>query len=281
MTQVDTPPPVTLAAAPNGGRHSPDDHPALPVGIPALAEAASACVAAGAAMLHVHVRDGQGAHVLDAGLYAEATAAIRAATGPDPVVQVTSEALGRYDPAAQRALLRTVRAEAASLALRELAPEAADEAALSRLLGDMLDAGCVPQVILYDTADLSRLRALRDTGRLPVRDLPVLVPLGRYAGGGVGRPQDLLALLGQGLAEFGHWSTCAFGPHEARCVATAACLGGHGRVGFENNLHLPNGRLAPDNAALVAATAGGLRALGLSLQDGPGLRRDWARVLAA
>lgn len=280
MNLADTLPPVTLAAAPNGGWRGPDDHPALPVGIPALARASAACVTAGAAMLHVHVRDGQGAHVLDAGLYAEATAAIRVAAGPDPVVQVTSEALGRYDPAAQRALLRAVSAEAASLALRELAPEASDEAELSRLLGDMLDAGCVPQVILYDAADLSRLRALLDAGRLPVRDLPVLVPLGRYAGDGIGRPQDLLALLGQGLERFGHWSVCAFGRHEARCVAAAALMGGHGRVGLENNLHLPDGRLAPDNAALVAATASGLRGLGLELRDGPGLRADWRRVLA-
>jgi uncharacterized protein (DUF849 family) len=48
---------------------------------------------------------------------------------------------------------------------------------------------------------------------------------------------------------------------------TAAALDGHARVGFENNLYLPDGRLAPDNAALVAAVAEGARTIGRPLAD--------------
>jgi uncharacterized protein (DUF849 family) len=55
---------------------------------------------------------------------------------------------------------------------------------------------------------------------------------------------------------------CAFGPREAAAGLAAAALGGHARVGFENNLQLPDGALAPDNSALVAAVAAALPATG-------------------
>jgi uncharacterized protein (DUF849 family) len=42
-------------------------------------------------------------------------------------------------------------------------------------------------------------------------------------------------------------------------------LGGHVRVGFENNLHLPDGSVAPDNAALVRGVADVSRSLGLEV----------------
>jgi uncharacterized protein (DUF849 family) len=58
------------------------------------------------------------------------------------------------------------------------------------------------------------------------------------------------------------WSVCAFGPRETACAIAAAALGGHARVGFENNFHLPDGSLAADNAALVAAVTEGLSAIG-------------------
>ena len=52
------------------------------------------------------------------------------------------------------------------------------------------------------------------------------------------------------------WALCAFGRREGACVLTAAGLGGHVRVGFENNLRLADGRLAASNAELVAQVDG-------------------------
>jgi len=63
------------------------------------------------------------------------------------------------------------------------------------------------------------------------------------------------------------WTVCAFGPAEAACVTAAALAGGHVRVGFENNLHEPDGRVAPDNAALVRRAVNRIRACGLALAD--------------
>lgn len=47
------------------------------------------------------------------------------------------------------------------------------------------------------------------------------------------------------------WSVCAFGATEAVCMLVAAGLGGHARVGFENNMQLLNGEVAMHNAALI------------------------------
>jgi uncharacterized protein (DUF849 family) len=65
---------------------------------------------------------------------------------------------------------------------------------------------------------------------------------------------------------------CAFGAREGACALTAAALGGHVRIGFENNLHLSDGSLAPDNAALVAETVSGAAFLGRGPADGAAAR---------
>jgi uncharacterized protein (DUF849 family) len=81
--------------APNGARKTKADHPALPIGPAELAATAAACRDAGAAAIHLHVRDEAGGHSLDAGRYREATAEVRAAIGEAMIVQITTEAVGR------------------------------------------------------------------------------------------------------------------------------------------------------------------------------------------
>ncbi|MGB0967112.1 MAG: 3-keto-5-aminohexanoate cleavage protein, partial [Halocynthiibacter sp.] len=63
------------------------------------------------------------------------------------------------------------------------------------------------------------------------------------------------------------WTICAFGPNELACARAALQAGGNLRVGFENNLHLPDGTLARDNAELVSLAVNEGRALGLTLSD--------------
>ncbi len=111
---------MAIAVAPNGGRRTQADHPALPLTPAELARVAAECRDAGAAMIHTHVRDRDGDHLLDAEAYRAAIAAIRAEVGDDLVLQITSESLGRYRPEEQMAVVRATRPEAVSLALREL-----------------------------------------------------------------------------------------------------------------------------------------------------------------
>ncbi len=269
---------VALAVAPNGGRRVKTDHPAIPLTPRDLAETAAACRDAGAAMIHVHVRDRDGNHLLDADAYRAAFAAIEGAVGNGLVLQMTSEALGVYAPAAQMAVVEAVRPEAVSLALRELCPTAAEEQPFADFLLRLKAIGTVPQMIVYSAEEFARLTALMRRGLVPWQDPPVLFVLGRYVAGQTSRPLDLLPFLAPGLPRPAHWMMCAFGRHEAACAAAAALLGGHVRVGFENNLFLPDGSTAPDNAASIAAVARALADLGLAPASADSLRGDWARL---
>lgn len=255
--------PVAIAVAPNGGRKLKADHPAVPLTAAELAVTAAQCLDAGAAMIHVHVRDVDGGHLLDAQAYRDASAAIRGAVGDRLVIQITSEALGRYAPAQQRAVVRDVRPEAVSLALRELVPDASEEPAFSDLLGWMKRESVAPQIILYEPAEAIRLAELQRRGLIPFDRLRVLFVLGRYTAGQQSSPADLLPFLAPDMPGFAHWSVCAFGAQETACVTAGALLGGHVRVGFENNEMLPDGSRAAGNHELVAAACRAIEAVGL------------------
>jgi uncharacterized protein (DUF849 family) len=270
--------PVALAVAPNGGRRSKADHPAIPLSPREMAETAAACLEAGAAMIHLHVRDAGGGHLLDADAFADAIAAVKRAVGDRLVVQMTTESLGRYAPPEQMAVVKAVRPEAISLALREVVPTATDEPAFAAFLAWMKREKILPQIILYSAEDLARLVELGRRGLLPWEDPPVLFVLGRYSVGQTSAPADLLPFLAPGLLRPEHWMVCAFGRDETACATAAALLGGHARIGFENNFHLPDGTVAADNAALVAATRAALLACGLSPASGDALRADWTRL---
>lgn len=265
-------PPLAIAVAPNGARKTPAEHPNLPVTPAAIARDARECLEAGACMLHLHVRDSGDGHTLDPGIYREAIGAVRAEVGDALVIQTTTEAVGRYRPGEQIAVVKALKPEAVSLAVRELVPDADHEAATGDFLRWCAAEAVAPQFILYDRADLARFHDLAARGVVPGRRHFLLYVLGRYTGGQRSQPADLLPFVcsGQGLEQ--PWMLCAFGARETACATMAAALGGHVRVGFENNMTLPNGRPAPANAALVAAAAEAARAIGRALMDAAGLR---------
>lgn len=213
-------------------------------------------------MIHVHMRDAEGRHLLDADAYREATDAIWREVGEDLVVQITTEALGIYEPEQQIAVVKATRPEAASLALREFLRGSEDERPFADFLAWLHREQVLPQIILYEPAEAVRLAKLQRRGLVPWRDVPVLYVLGRYTVGRTSEPTDLLPFLAPDIPRFRHWSLCAFGQHEAACVVAGALLGGHVRVGFENNLWRPDGTLAASNADLVRLTAAILAAVG-------------------
>ena len=110
------------------------------------------------------------------------------------------------------------------------------------------------QYILYSADEVVRFEELRHRG--VIRDaVPfVLFVLGRYSKDLTGDVSEL-----GGFADAASpdtvWAVCSFGQTEHAAVARAAAMGGHARVGFENNLVLPNGEMAEDNAALVGLAA--------------------------
>ncbi len=262
---LDIDAPLILAVAPNGARKGKTDHPSMPVAADECARAAAACREAGAAMIHLHVRDAEGRHSLDAALYEEAIAAVRRETGDAMIVQMTTEAVGIYRPAEQMAAVRAVRPEAVSMAIRELCPDEESVAGFAGFLSWLKGERISPQFILYSPEDCDRFAALRQRGAVPYDRPFVLYVLGRYTPGQKSVPADLLPFVQADTGLALDWAICAFGPRESACALTAAALGGHARVGFENNIHLADGSVAPDNAALVGQIADGAKLLGRPL----------------
>ncbi|MER9867111.1 3-keto-5-aminohexanoate cleavage protein [Mesorhizobium sp. M0136] len=266
---------IAIAVAPNGGRRSKADHPAIPLTPAELARTAAECADAGAAMIHVHVRDRSGNHLLDADAYHQAIAAIRGAAGHRLVIQITSEALGIYSPAQQMAVVQDVKPQAVSLALREIVPDAGSELAFVRFMAWLHTEGVAPQIILYSPEEAVRLSDMQRRGLIPWASIPVLYVLGRYTPGQTSVPADLLPFLAANMPRFDHWSVCAFGRNEAACVTAAALLGGHVRVGFENNLFLPNGSIASSNAEAIGTVARILADCGVKLASAAELAAQW------
>ncbi|BCH26982.1 3-keto-5-aminohexanoate cleavage protein [Mesorhizobium sp. L-8-3] len=273
MSDVEQP--TAICVAPNGGRLSKVEHPAVPLGPFELARTAQECLDAGACLIHVHVRDQDGGHLLDASAYREVMQAIGEVVGDEMIVQVTSEALGRYTPEQQIAVIKETRPQAVSLALRELVPTQAHESRFASLLSWIRAEEILPQVILYDPDETFRLNEYHRRGLIPWNDVPVLFVLGRYTPGQKSRPADLLPFIDAAKPRFAHWSVCAFGERETACVIAAALLGGHTRVGFENNRRLADGKLAKSNAELVVGVAKALQEVGLRRAGAAELRQAW------
>jgi uncharacterized protein (DUF849 family) len=268
-----------LAVAPNGGRKTKADHPGLPLTADELARTAAECLDRGASMIHLHVRDAEGRHCLDPEAYRSVIARICQEVGDRLVLQITSESLGRYSPAEQRASVLRTNPEAVSVALRELAPDPADEKDFGDFLGKLKQMRIWPQVILYTPGEAARLGAMAKQGLIPFDKLAVLYVLGRFALTRTAIPRDLLPFLSPDMPRFESWSVCAFGRREAACVTAGALLGGHARVGFENNLVLPDGARAASNAELVGAATHAFEAVGLQTQTADGLREEIAAAM--
>lgn len=263
-----------IMVAPNGARRGKADHPNLPIAPEELAAEAIRSREAGAAVFHLHVRDGDGEHSLDPGLYEAALRAVRGAVGDDLVLQITTEAVGRFSAETQMETVRAVRPEAVSVALREILPDDDHEPAARDFFAWMKGEGIWPQIILYDQNDVVRFVALHMLGAFAVGVPSVLLVLGRYAEGQRSEPADLDPFLDalKPIRDRVDWSICAFGPQENACIARAISEGGNARVGFENNLYLPDGDLADYPADLVRLAADSARAAGRPPVDAATLR---------
>lgn len=238
-----------IMLAPNGAHKTRVNHPRLPVTIAQLIEETHLAVAEGADGLHAHVRDEQGRHSLDAGLYRELLAETDRAF-PDLFVQVTTEAAGLYSAAQQRQLVRDLRPRHVSIGLREVTSDG-DTAATADLFAFCADEGIDVQHILYDEDDCRHFLRLRTDGTIPGAHPQVLHVLGRYSAGQVSDPAEIAPRL---AALAGHpvdWGLCAFGHNETACLIETLRLGGKARIGFENNFEHPDGQIAESNAERV------------------------------
>jgi uncharacterized protein (DUF849 family) len=242
---------VIIMAAPNGARKTKRDHATLPVSIADTVNEAAACYTVGASALHAHVRGSEGEHLLDAGLYRELLDEMSRRV-PEMLIQVTSEAVGIYTPAQQVACIQAVRPRMASMALREISSDFTrpDDA---RVFFEWCEGHEVHvQHILFTEEDLRHFLEYREAGVIPASHRCLLLVLGRYRVDFQSEVADLDPFLQHDLAGF-DWFVCAFGYQEQQCALAAIDAGGHARIGFENNLYLPDGGIADSTSALISS----------------------------
>jgi len=263
---------VMIAVAPNGARKTQQDHPQLPISPKEIAHTAAACQEAGACMLHLHVRDKKLVHSLDVDRYRKTIQAIRQEVGEELIIQITTEAVGIYNREQQIHIVREVRPEAVSLAIREISPAGVDEKVSAQFFSFLQREHIAPQYILYDKEDILHFKKLLERGIILDENISVLLVLGRYAKNQQSNVTDIAPLLSH-LPKVQHWSLCAFGSSEKDCMLEAIRQGGHCRVGFENNLLASDGRLAADNAELVKVVSTGALILDRSVASANDARR--------
>ena len=269
---------VLVMVAPNGARLSKADVPTLPFTPDELAAEAAASLRAGAAAMHLHVRDGAGRHSLDPAHYRAAMRAIEAATNSEMLIQATTEAAGRYEWREQIAAVRALKPPAISIALRELLPEEAEadeerRAEVAAFFRWLHEERLAPQLICYAPEEVGRVITLHENGFIPWPRPFFLFVLGKKPGEGSGGDADSASMVERlqafvnafrPLAGQGSWMVCAFGPHQLEVLERAVMMGGHVRVGFENGRDIAPGTPAVTNAGLVAALTQQLRGRGLA-----------------
>lgn len=254
----------TVMVAPSGARRGKRDHLNLPVTPEEIAQTAADCYVAGAGALHLHVRDEEGQHSLDAGRYRTAMEAVQEAA-PGMKVQITTESAGLFSPKDQLHCLMQLRPAAASVSVREMAR---NPAVAARAYAFSAEVGTRVQHILYGSSCIAQLKEWYGDGTVPPSMRDAIFVLGSYAPPVLGQPEDLAGFLSAAADLRLNWTACAFGRNERACLLAAIAAGGDARIGFENNIETPEGEMLQDNAASVTALVRAAQDAGHSLKEG-------------
>ena len=243
--------PFIVMCAPNGARRTKKDHPALPITPADLAQCAEEVLEAGASILHMHVRDENDQHTLDIDRYRRAIDAVRDRVGSDLIIQVTTESVGKYTRREQISLIKTLQPEAVSIAFREICPCDSDSEEALCFFNWMKNERIWPQIILYDATDLQRFAKMCRNPDFEEQDPFILRVLGGRLHTESETTDDLQGFSDKAPFLLKNWAVCCFGKQENMIASMAAKLGGHVRVGFENNICRSDMSLVDNNAELV------------------------------
>ena len=258
----NTPSLPQIMVAPNGARRNKSHHEAIPISHIELVETAIACQKAGADGIHLHIRDKNAEHLLDAEAYSELLELVSTAV-PEMYLQVTSEAAGKYGPVEQIEMMQTLQPANVSVALRELVPNNDSWETAGEFYQWAVRSNVSVQHIIYSQVELDLFIRALGAGHIPGQNHLLQFVLGDYQGTQLSRPKDIQPLLELlSTAGSGHqfdWMLCAFGKEETECLVEAIRLGGKARVGFENSLWNANGTLARNNAERVAEVVAKIR----------------------
>lgn len=244
-----------ITVAPTGAELAKADVPNLPVTIDELVRTAVDCQRAGAAMIHVHIRDDLARPTLDLGRLRATTAALREHTSL--VVQLSTGG-AVTDPEADRLAVLDALPDSASCTMGTV--NFGDGVFCNRwefiveLHGRMRERQIVPEYEIFDIGHLWSLRRLLDEHGPPAGghvhvDLVMGVP-----GGMPGDAATLVAAL-RLLPDGATFSATGIGRTTLPVMFAALSAGGHLRVGMEDTVSFARGQRVTDNAQLVRRAA--------------------------
>jgi 3-dehydrocarnitine:acetyl-CoA trimethylamine transferase len=283
-----------ITCAVTGNITTRDHHPQLPVTPEEIAKASLDAASEGASIIHIHVRDPKtGTPSMELGLYREVVRLVRA-QNPEVLINLTTGPGGRFLPsdddpkiAAPGSSLTTperrvehiveLRPDICSLDFNTMYSGSSVVINTPRNLQKMADAilrsGTKPEYEVFDSGDIHLVKDMMSQGKLPFEPPLFQIVLGvKY--GAVATPETLFYMRSL-LPEGAVWAAFGLGRMAFPMVAQSLLLGGHVRVGLEDNVYLEKGILAPDNAALVKKAARIVRDLGGQIAT----PRDARRIL--
>ena len=249
-------PGTLITVAPTGAETSKADVPQLPATLEELVREAKACEDAGASLVHVHVRDADHRPTLDPVRLRDTVQALREQT--DLVVQLSTGG-SVHDPLEQR--LTVLDAEPDSCSLTCGSTNFGDDVFLNpypfmaRLYEQAREREVVPEFELFDLGHVAALRRLLDTYGLPYGGAVHVDFVTGVPGGMPGTVAALVAGVQLLPPEVTSWSATGIGRTHLPIAAGALGLGGHLRVGMEDNLVYAKGEPVRDNAQLVRRAA--------------------------
>jgi 3-keto-5-aminohexanoate cleavage enzyme len=248
-------PSTLITVAPTGAEVRKDEAPALPVTLEELLTSAKQCQEAGAAVIHVHIRDTAARPTLDLGRLTETVQALREST--DLVVQLSTGG-AVTDPFEDRLRVLDARPDGCSLTCGTV--NFGDEVFQNPwpFIRDLYQAtqrqGVVPEFELFDLGQIATLHRLLGEFGPPAGghvhcDLVMGVP-----GGMPGDAATLVAAVAT-LPDGATWSATGVGRSTLPVMFAALAAGGHLRVGMEDTLSFARGRPVRGNAELVERAA--------------------------
>ena len=243
---------LLITVAPTGAETTKTDCPALPTTLAELVETAQRCETAGAAMIHVHIRDAEHRPTLDGRRLAETVAALR--EGTSLVVQLSTGG-SVHDPLDARLAVLDAQPDSCSLTMGTT--NFGDDVFLNPwpFVQDLYqlsqERGVVPEFELFDLGQVWALTRLLDRYGLPYGgkvhvDLVMGVP-----GAMPGTADALVAAVSALPAAVTSWSATGIGRSTLPVALASLSKGGHLRVGMEDVLTMARGVPVEHNDQLV------------------------------
>jgi 3-keto-5-aminohexanoate cleavage enzyme len=242
---------VIIAAAVVGAEVTRAHSPHVPYTPAEIAKAAADAGRAGAAVVHLHARWPDGRPSQEAAHFREIVDRIRAA-GSEVVIQCSTggavgmpvdERLGSLVDGAEMGTLNLGTMNFGDEVFANARPD------IVRIAGRLRDRRLVPECEVYDAGMLDTLRWLLERKHLAA---PYHVQFVLGVPGGMTGSERNLRFLVEGLPEPTHWSVAGIGRFQLPMAELALRMGGHVRVGLEDNLFVSKGVLAKGSDELVA-----------------------------